>query len=402
MNTAAQVGHDPTDHNARDRARHDAQAEHTIKLERLARVAADAGVGGVLLAAHHNIAWLTSGRHNRVDASREIGTARLFVTSEGRRFVLANAIEMPRMLDEVLAGLEYEPVEYQWTEDHDPAHAVKTAKSLVSAGTAAGAGTGAARLGADWPLPDATVLESSIARARALLTDGEIARYRALGAEAGRIMGDVCRALTPGDDERDISRAVVDRAASIRARAVVSLVGSDDRLRRYRHPVPVATRWKQVVMVALCAERDGLIVSLSRIVSTGAPGDLESKTRAAAGVFGQLLDATRPGARAADLFATAAKAYEAAGFPGEELKHHQGGAIGYRAREWVAHPRSQETVQARQAFAWNPTITGTKVEDTALVVGDALEIITRTPEWPSIPLGTPDRSFHASTIWRLT
>ena len=38
------------------------------KLERVARVAQAAGVQGVLLAGHHNIAWLTSGRANRIDA----------------------------------------------------------------------------------------------------------------------------------------------------------------------------------------------------------------------------------------------------------------------------------------------------------------------------------------------
>jgi Xaa-Pro aminopeptidase len=166
--------------------------------------------------------------------------------------------------------------------------------------------------------------------------------------------------------------------------------------------VPAATAWKHVVMVALCAERDGVIVSLSRIVSAGGPRDLDARTRAAASVFGRLLDATRPGAKGADLYSVAADAYRAAGFPGEELKHHQGGAIGYRAREWVVHPGSQEVVRERQAFAWNPTITGTKVEDTALVIGDSLEIVTATPDWPSIPLESADRLFQASDVWRLT
>jgi antitoxin VapB len=311
-------------------------AEHDDKLQRLGRVAADAGLGGIVLAAHHNIAWLTSGRHNRVDASREAGSARLLVTADGRRFVLANAIEMPRMLDEVLTGLDYEPVEYPLTDDQTPAQEVHVAASLA----------GGAKIGADWPLPAATIVEGAIARARVPLTDGEIARYRALGAEAGRVMGDVCRPLTPGDDERDISRAVIDGAASIRARAVVSLVGSDERLRRYRHPVPAPARWKHVVMLALCAERDGLVVSLSRIVAAAPPAELAPRTRAAASVLGCLLDATRPGAKAADLYTLAADAYRAAGFPGEELKHHQGGAIGYRAREWVAHPRSQNRPSA--------------------------------------------------------
>jgi len=369
----------------------DPQIEHQEKLERVTHVAQAASVRGVLLASHHNIAWLTSGRHNRVDASREAGSSRLLVAADGRRFVLANAIEMPRMRDEVLAGLDYEPIEYSWTDDQDAAHAVRTAHGLLGHGP----------LGADVALPGTTAIESAIARMRALLTDGEVERYRILGREAGQALGHVCRALTPGDDERDIARSVIDAAAGIHARAIVTLVGSDERLRRYRHPVPSATTWRHVVMVALCAERDGLVVSLSRIVTAGPPADLDALTRATATVFAKLLAATRPGATASALYATAAGAYAQAGFPGEELKHHQGGAIGYRAREWVAHPKSEETVQARQAFAWNPTITGTKIEDTALVLDDRLEMLTTTPDWPVIALGTPERPVQASDIWRL-
>jgi antitoxin VapB len=368
-------------------------AEHAEKLDRVARVAHAAGLQGVLLAGHHNIAWLTSGRANRIDASRETGSARLLVAAGGRRVVLANAIEMPRLLDEELAGLDYEPVEYPWTEDQDPSRAVRAARGVLGDGVA---------LGADWPLPETTGVEGALARARGLLTDGDIARYRALGREAGLMLGNVCRALTPGDEERDIARAIMDGALGLRARPIVTLVGSDERLRRYRHPVPTAAAWKSVVMVALCAERDGLVVSLSRIVSAGGPPDLEARTRATASVFGRLLDATRPGATASTLYGVAAAAYATAGFPGEELKHHQGGAIGYRAREWVAHPDSREAVQARQAFAWNPTIAGTKVEDTALVIDDRVEMLTTTPEWPLIALGTAERPIKASDIWRLT
>src|SRR4029079_15897020 len=85
-------------------------------------------------------------------------------------------------------------------------------------------------------------------------------------------------------------------------------------------------------------------------------------------------------------------------YPGEERKHHQGGAIGYRAREWVAHPGSAEVVQPRQAFAWNPTITGTKIEDTALLLDGRLEIIMTSPDWPSIPLA---HGLTASDVWPL-
>jgi antitoxin VapB len=367
----------------------DHAAEHDDKLARLVRLAHTAGADGILLAAHHNIAWLTSGRHNRIDGTRETGSARLLVTAQGRRHVLANAIEMPRILDEMLAGLDYAPIEYPWVEDQDPRQAVRLAQGVLAPG---------AVILADWPLPDTKGIEPALARARARLTDGEIGRYRALGRDAGRALGNICRGLTPGDLEIDIARAMADASADFRGRAVVALVGADERLRRYRHPVPTATPWKHAVMLALCAERDGLIVSLSRVVAAGAPADLDARTRAAATVFGRVLAATRPGASGVELYAILARGYEDAGCADEVLKHHQGGAIGYRAREWVAHPRSEETVEERQAFAWNPTVTGTKVEDTALVIGDRLEIITSTPDWPTIDM---DGNVSASGVWRL-
>jgi Xaa-Pro aminopeptidase len=363
--------------------------EHDQKRERLVRVAHAAGVDGVMLTTHHNIAWLTSGRHNRIDSTRETGSARLLVTAAGRGYVLANAIEMPRMLDEVLAGLDYEPIEYPWIDDQDPGHAVRAAGGVLKNG---------ARLASDWPLPGTTAIEPTLMRARACLTDGEVARYRSLGRDAGLALGNLCRSLTPGDVEIDVARGVADAAAGFRARAVVALVGADERLRRYRHPVPTTTAWKQAVMVALCAERDGLIVSLSRVVAAGAPADLNARTRTAAGVFGRVLAATRPGATGAQLYDVLARGYADAGCPDEILKHHQGGAIGYRARDWVAHPRSEERVEERQAFAWNPTVIGTKVEDTALVIGDRLEIITSTPDWPSIEI---EGDLKASGVWRL-
>jgi len=96
------------------------------------------------------------------------------------------------------------------------------------------------------------------------------------------------------------------------------------------------------------------------------------------------LNATRVGSTGADLYNVAADAYAANGFADEINRHHQGGATGYRTRDWVAHPQSRETVQMHQAFAWNPSITGTKVEETSIVTVDGIEIITSSPGFPQI------------------
>lgn len=361
--------------------------ETDIKVDRVARIARDAGVDGVLLTTQRNFAWVTGGAINRIDGSREPGAGALLISAMGRRFVIANTIEMPRLHSEALDGMGFTPVEYPWTDDHaNPAAALAYARAAISAST----------LAADWPfdfaqgkpLAQATVVEPALMRARLDLVDEEIARYRTLGRDIGTTLGLVCRSLQPGISERDIANGVAAAIYQADARPIVILVAGDDRLARFRHPVATDYVWRQAVMVVVCAERRGLIVALSRIVAAGAIHPLlRERTERSARVFGRLIEGTREGTTGAELFETAARAYEAEAFAGEELKHHQGGAIGYRSREWVAHPRSEERVLSRGAFAWNPSITGSKVEDTVLLVNGSVEVITASPQWPTINAG---------------
>jgi Xaa-Pro aminopeptidase len=360
------------------------------KVERLQRIAHDNQLAGVLLGAQYNFAWLTGGGLNRVDGSREAGVAALLVAADGRRFVLANSIEMPRMLDEELKGFDFEPVEFPWASERaDPAFVTNQAKRVLGTSPA---------VGSDLPLAGTVNVDAVISRARAPLTPEEAERYRALGRETGVVVGDVCRTLAPGQAEREIARRVADAIASLGARAIVTLVAADDRIGRYRHPVPTLAKWQNAVLVAACAERGGLIVSLTRMIAARADNELARRTRATADVFARMLTATRPDATGRDIFAATVRGYEEVGFPGEELKHHQGGATGYRSREWVAHPSSGEIVRERQAFAWNPTITGTKVEDTVLVDGNSVEALSSTPDWPSIALDAGGREVRASDV----
>ena len=350
------------------------------KTERLTRLAHQQRLGGIIVVSQPGFAWLTGGASNRIDGSRENGSGALFVRADGRRFVIANEIEMPRLVDEELAAGAWEPISYPWAYEHANPAILKT---LASAAVGSPSSS-AARIGADWPLADCVANDAAVARRRVPLTSAEVQRYRALGADAGRAFGDVARALIPGMSELEIARRVYDAALSIGGRATVVLIAADDRIGRFRHPVPTPRAWARTVMLVACIQRGGLVVALSRIVAAGPPDrELISRTEATARVFGRLLDATRAGARGHELFAVAARAYDEAGFAGEERRHHQGGAIGYRSREWVAHPASEEVVHARQAFAWNPSITGTKVEDTALLTENGCELITSTSNWPT-------------------
>ena len=363
------------------------------KVERLARLATAQGLGGILLNTQPNFSWLTGGRSNRIDGSRVNGSGSLFVSARGERFVIANNIEMPRLQDEALAGLDFTPCEYPWTDEQaDPGTPIAIAAGAIG-------GERSSAIGCDSVLPGATPIDADIASTRALLTAAEAARYRVLGRDLGRVAGEVCRGLVPDLEELDIAQRVAAAVAGIGARAIVTLVAADERLARYRHPAPTAARWRQTVMVVVCAQRDGLVAALSRIVVAGGiPATLETRTRATAGVFERLLAATEAGATGAQLFSVAAQAYAGAGFAREETRHHQGGATGYRSREWIAHPASREIVQAQQAFAWNPSITGTKVEETALLTPAGIEVITSSPDWPSLPMCVRGQSLSAPGV----
>lgn len=339
---------------------------------------AERRLGGVLLSTRANFAWITGGRESGIDLSRESGVATVLVAADGRRFLLTNNIEMRRFLEEDLADQGYAPVEVPWTQAQDDAALARDVLGDVPlASDVSGHGD----------------FRRDIARLRYRLTEAEIGRFRSLGRDAGAALGEVCRGLRLGMSEREIARKASEAMIGLGADPIVLLVAAGERLARYRHPPPTDHRWeKDGVMVVVCARREGLIVALTRIVWAGpVPEDVRRRTRAAAEVNARLLAATRPGASGRELFAVAARAYEELGHPGEERLHHQGGPCGYLSRDWIAGPACDQVVQAPQAFAWNPSVTGTKVEETWLPEGETADAITATPGWPGLEIAAGGR-----------
>ena len=362
------------------------------KTERLQRMLAAQNLGGVLINAQHNFSWLTAGSSNGIDLSRDSGAASLLVRDDGRRFLLANRIELRRFLDEEVSEDDFEPIEFAWEEEKSaPDFVARRAISLLQANKT---------LGADLPQNGvAIVVEPHLSECRYELTAGDIERFRSLGHDAGTVIGGVARSLMPGLTEKEVGRRCVDVLATSDIQAIVTLVAADERLQKYRHPLPTDRVWKKALMIVICARRHGLIASLTRIVTAGrVPEGLRNRTMATAEVNARLLAATREGATGAELYAVAAESYAAVGFPGEEKLHHQGGACGYRTREWVAHPTCSETVRDREAFAWNPSITGTKVEETVILRNRELETITISPDWPQVEVQVGTRRYSSPDV----
>jgi Xaa-Pro aminopeptidase len=132
------------------------------------------------------------------------------------------------------------------------------------------------------------------------------------------------------------------------------------------------------VMLVVCAERGGLYVSLTRIVDFEEPDREVARRQEACEeiLYRMREEATRPGRTLADALEDCKRFYAEVGFPDEWRLHHQGGMTGYAAREVIASPETEQEIQVGQAFAWNPSITGAKAEETFILTGDGPVVIS--------------------------
>lgn len=360
------------------------------KTERLASVLNEKGLDGVLLNGQHNFAWITAGGSNGIDLSRENGAATVLVTKDQKRYVISNNIEGRRLAAEEVDPAYFEPIEFSWQNE----------RSGLESALSAGRELAGERIASDIPLfPDTPAIEPALAQCRYRLTEPEIERSRELGRDASLAMEDVILATKPGETETEIANRLRYALGRQNMASVVTLVAADERIGRYRHPLPTGNRLEKVLLLVTCAKRHGLIVSLSRMVSFGrVSDDLKLRTEAAASVNAVLLDATRESVAGKAIYEAAKTAYTNAGFVGEIDLHHQGGAAGYKTREWVIHPESRDVVQNRQLFAYNPSITGTKVEDTVITGDSGIESITGSETFPRIETVVNGRSYFSAGV----
>lgn len=315
-----------------------------------------------------NVAWLSGGGRTHILATPETGVAAVVVT-RGAVEVVTAVNEAARLRGEELGALDAEWRVLPWDVPLDGA--------LPAGG----------RTGVDGALRDAVDVSGDVEAARRSLFAGEVARYRAVGRAAAEAMTEAAHLLRPEWTEHNAAAAVAHALLDRGLDPVVLLVAGESRVAVHRHPLPTAAPVGRLVMLVACARGGGLIANLTRFVSFGA--EVEGYDRLLA-VEAAFLAATVPGARVGDVYAAGAAAYASHGFaPDEAARHHQGGSTGYETRDHLATAACDEPVAEWQAFAWNPSVPGLKVEDTVLATPGGIEVLTADPAWPQ-RFGRPD------------
>jgi antitoxin VapB len=359
-----------------------AAAEVAGKLEQLRGWLGQAGLPGVVLTGPGPVAWLTAGLEDPIERGAAVGLVWALVTLDAAVLITTN-VELPRLAaEEAPDALGLTAVAVPWS---DPDAPIRVAEELT--------GVPRTRLAADGHPAFGVDADDDLIGLRLCLGAGEQARLRLLGADTARVLEAAVAHWRPGEPDREISARI---AAGLERAGVFPaclLVGGDERVERFRHPIPIGAPMRHHVMAVVVGSRAGLHVALTRFASAGpvAPG-LAASYRAAQSVEARMLAACRPGARFGDVLDAGVAGYAEAGEPQAWRDHYQGGPVGYRQREWEIALDARASrwfstpVQAGHAVAFNPSIAGGgKAEDTFLVGRDGLDCITDTGAWPVAP-----------------
>ncbi|PTL85735.1 Xaa-Pro peptidase family protein [Vitiosangium sp. GDMCC 1.1324] len=343
--------------------------ELETKLARVRAILEKHALGAVRLRGTDWFAWATCGGSNTVLLAAETGVAEVLVSRDGA-WVLTDAIEAERLeKEEVPVGL---PIwSGPWAER-------ARREGFVAERSGAGPVASDRPEGREVPLP------AELMAVRSSLMPEELVRYRALGRDAAEAMTEVLGAARPEWTGWQLAGAGAEALWARGIHPALVLVGEARRLPVYRHPTASAERLGERAMLVFCARRHGLYANLTRFVSFRAPTGEERRLLAdVARVEAAAFQASRPGETLGVVYAAIVRSYAERGHPGAEAFHHQGGSCGYLARDVVAGPGSKVVLQPGNAVAWNPSLPGMKIEDTAVLTDDGIELLTVDPRWPT-------------------
>ena len=346
-------------------------AEVAEKDRRLRGLLRDKGLAAILLKRQANFSWMTAGGVNLIGIATEVGGTTLLVTEQAK-YVLTSNIEASRMIEEEeVEALGFQVRTFQWYEEQEAV----IVKELAGDGP----------VGCDVPYPNAVTVAEDVARLRYSLTPGEIERYRWLGEKTSRATEQVLMETRRGEKECAVVGRLSAELWKDRIDPIGVMAAADDRISRFRHCIPMERPIDRIFMLSVNARKGGLVACLTRFVHFGKiPEALRTRYEATVYVDCVLMAATLPGTPARDVFHKGIQAYKEKGYPEEWKLHHQGGPIGYQPRDYRTNPKTPDVVAVNQPFCWNPSITGSKSEDTILATAQGPEAITRPVLFPTV------------------
>lgn len=295
---------------------------------------------GVILGRRDNFKWITEENANAVVTNAEVGVAHLLIEKDGSVTVAVDSSDCPRMEAEQNA-LGAKGMLIPWYESFE-AHL----KDYIGDRTFA----------SDTGIVGTDNVQSDLINVRMQLSEKERKRYRKIGQECAGIVEGVAMNARPGQTEQEI-------ADKIRTGCIANGIS----MTRMVYFVPV-------------------------------PEEIKGRMQKTQKIFAAMQNLMKDGMSYQTYFRKIQELYAKEGCPEEWKMHHQGGPTGYGCREFVVTPVIGGRIRNNQAYAWNPTIVGTKCEETTFLTDNGVEIFTRTKVWPCSMIETKYGSCSVADI----
>lgn len=356
------------------------------KLSKLREVMKEKNLDGIYISKQEHFAWVTAGGDNIVTRFVEDGICAIFITKDGQYFI-CNNIEMQRMIDEeYLDQLGFEGMGMWWYENRTMEHV----RGLIGENGA---------FAADVPLPGSSDANPMIRELEKVLTENEIGRYVHLGAVFSDVIENYMATIKSGDSELEIAGRLSAKMWESGLEPVLLLIASDDRIYKYRHPIPTEKKLEKLLMISCNARYKGLVTKITRMLHFGKiQEDFQLQYRQTADIENAMAAATKPGMDDIVPYNIAVKMYEDFGYHEMWKVHHQGGPQSYTNGFYLITPTTHNVIKLHQCYGYNPSITGTKTEDGFIVTEEGPLFITYPVAFPTLKSIVDGISFNRPGI----
>src|SRR5215469_12939457 len=274
-----------------------------------------AGVQAVVLTRPGPVSWLTGGLPPPVDRSAATDLVWAVVTGPTATLITTE-VEADRI------RTEYRPDQHGFTGVvavpwYDPDAFVHAAAEIAGAPAIALTSDGHPAFGTD--------SSDDLTELRLALSMAEQDDLRALGADAAQALEAALTAWSPGERDLDIQARVAAALETRGADTPVLIVGGDDRVQRYRHPMAAGAPVHRLAMAVVVARRGGLHAAATRFACAGPLGaQLRPLWDRVGRIERDTLAASRSGCSYGSVLATLDRGYAREGAMGGWAGHYQG------------------------------------------------------------------------------
>lgn len=341
-------------------------ADSEEKRQRIRSWLYEKGFGSLIIARRENFAWLSTGGDAAVVNSTQNSIGCLLITRD-KQYLISHVMDGIRLMEEQLPGQNYELVDLHWYEGEPIDKALELASTNMVA---------------DISIPGIKNVFSDILDLHYPMTDFEIGRIRWLGTALHSVFVKMTDFIRAGIRETEIAAEFQYQQSILGISSDVLITGSDDRIFRYRHPMPTGKIIEKYIMLHSASRMWGLHAPVTRLYSIGEPEDYFSRPfKAVAEIQARVFDCLKLGESYMKILENLKNWYSETGYKDEWRNHFQGGPTGYVIVDAV-RCLTQKTIQINTPFEWFITVPGSKTAELALLGAEGLEIASNGDLWP--------------------